>query len=186
MMSLDGSYWDRFPTLETERLILREITPADSGDIFAIYSDEEVMRYWGSPPHRSMAETRMMIEGVAASYLAREGIRWGIARKPDDRLVGSCGLWRIVRRHFRAEIGYELSRSAWGQGIMAETIEAIARFGFVSMGLHSIEAQVDPENARSARLLEKARFKLEGRQRENFYYNGRFTDTLLYGRLCQD
>jgi ribosomal-protein-alanine N-acetyltransferase len=69
---------------------------------------------------------------------------------------------------------------------MAEALAAIIQFGFTRMGLHSIEAQVDPANIRSVRLLEKLRFRREGYQRENFYVNGRFSDTVLYARLCTD
>jgi ribosomal-protein-alanine N-acetyltransferase len=185
-MMVNHSYWRQFPELETERLLLREITLADAPDIFATYSDPEVMRYWGSPPHASIEESCLMIQGIAGSFMAQEGIRWGITLKPSNQIIGSCGHWRMIKRHFRTEIGYELARPFWGHGIMAEAVEAIVQFGFTRMGLHSVEAQIDPANTRSARLLERLRFHREGYQRENFFVDGRFLDTILYARLCTD
>jgi ribosomal-protein-alanine N-acetyltransferase len=189
MLSIDQMNvftWQQFPRLETRRLVLRQITSLDAEDIFRIYSDEEVMRYWGSPPHRSIYQTRVMIDEISSSFQAQEGIRWGITLKDDGRFIGSGGHWRLMKRHFRAEIGYELARDCWGKGIMAEALEAIIQFGFKQLELHSIEAQVDPENTRSAHLLEKLRFQREGYLRESYYSDGIFTDTVIYSRLCTD
>jgi ribosomal-protein-alanine N-acetyltransferase len=178
--------WQQFPSLETKRLILRQIIGPDAEDIFRIYSDEEVMRYWGAPAHSSIYQTRILINELDSSFRAQEGIRWGITLKDDGRLIGSCGHWRLVKRHFRSEIGYELARAYWSQGIMAEALEPIIQFGFTQMELHSIEAQVDPQNFRSARLLQRLRFQREGHLRESYYCEGRFTDTVIYSRLCTD
>lgn len=178
--------WQQFPRLETRRLVLRQIIGMDAEDIFRIYSDEEVMRYWGAPAHKSIYQTRIMIDEISSSFQTQEGIRWGITLKNDGRLIGSCGHWRLMKRHFRSEIGYELSRDFWGQGIMAEALEPIIQFGFDQMELHSVEAQVDPDNARSSHLLEKLRFQREGYLRESYFSDGRFTDTVIYSRLCTD
>jgi ribosomal-protein-alanine N-acetyltransferase len=179
-------FWHQFPRLETRRLILRQITISDAEDVFRIYSDEEVMRYWGTPPHSTIYQTRLMIAELSSSYEAQEGIRWAITLKETGGFIGSCGHWRLVKRHFRSEIGYELAREYWGQGIMPEALESIIQFGFTQMALHSIEAQIDPNNLRSAHVLEKLRFRREGYLHENYYDGNRFTDTILYSRLCND
>src|SRR4029453_12767391 len=98
---LNEDVFDLFPVLETDRLILREITPGDVAEVFRIYADPQVVRYWGSAPMRSIEEAHQKIAAVAAAFREREGIRWSITRKGSDRLIGSCGHWRLIKQHFR-------------------------------------------------------------------------------------
>lgn len=84
-----------------------------------------------------------------------QGIRWGIALKEDDRLIGTCGFHEWKKAHYKAEIGYELSPEYWRNGMMTEAIGAILEFGFRVWGLNRIEAFIDPRNVASRKLLEK-------------------------------
>jgi ribosomal-protein-alanine N-acetyltransferase len=183
---LKETVFDVFPVLETERLILREITPDDAEDIYRIFADPAVIRYWGAAPMGSIGEAQGKIAGITAAFREREGIRWAITRKGDNRLIGSCGHWRLVKQHFRSEIGYELAPEHWGQGVMPEAVGALLRFGFERMGLHSVEAQIEPNNQGSRRVLEKLGFVQEGYFRENFYFDGTFTDTAVFSLLKAD
>lgn len=101
-------------------------------------------------------------------------------------MIGSGGIWRIQKDHLRGEIGYELSKEFWGNGIMTEALKEIVKFGFEKMNLHSIEANLDPENTGSVRLLEKLGFIREGYFAESYYFNGKFTDTGTYSLLNKD
>ncbi len=175
-----------FPQLETPRLMLREITLDDAVEVFRIYSDPQVMRYWGSPPLQSIDEARRKIEDITAAFRDKDGIRWGITRKGSNRLIGSCGHWRLMKAHFRSEIGYELAPEYWDQGIMTEALGAVIRFGFEAIGLHSIEAQIDPANLASRKVLEKLGFVQEGYLRENYVVGGKFTDTAIFSLLKSD
>jgi ribosomal-protein-alanine N-acetyltransferase len=87
--------------------------------------------------------------------------------------------------HSRAEIGYELAPEWWGRGAMTEALGAALRFGFTSMGLHSVEAHIHPDNTGSQRVLEKLGFVQEGYFRENYndLVEGRFTDTAVFSLL---
>jgi ribosomal-protein-alanine N-acetyltransferase len=172
--------------LETERLILREIRPDDVEDVFRIYSDPQVIRYWGSAPLIAIDEARRKIQGIIDAFREREGVRWAFTLKGDDRLIGSGGHWRLLKQHQRSEIGYELAPEYWGQGLVAEAFGAILRFGFERMGLHSVEAQIDPANRASRRVLEKLGFVQEGYFRENYYFDGVFTDTAIFSLLKCD
>ncbi|MFL5800931.1 MAG: GNAT family N-acetyltransferase [Roseiflexaceae bacterium] len=183
---MNDEIFGTFPQLETERLILRQITPDDAEDIFRIYADPQVMRYWSSAPMRSIDQAHRKIAGAAAAFHAREGIRWAITRKGSSRLIGSCGHWRLIKEHSRSEIGYELAPEYWGQGIMPEAVGAILRFGFERMGLHSVEAQIEPNNQGSRRVLEKLGFVQEGYFRQNFFVNDTFTDTAVFSLLKAD
>ena len=101
-----------FPVLETERLILRAMTPEDAEDMFPIYSDPEVMRFWGMEPFSELDHVRLRIEHSAKLFRERTGIRWAITRKGEGRVVGTCGHRRIIHEHYRSEVGYELARVA--------------------------------------------------------------------------
>ena len=89
-MTIDAAFTD-FPTLSTKRLRLREIRPDDAKTIFAIYSDEETMRYYGDLVYQSLAEAEAYIIVRRDDYTRRREIRWGITRQEDDRIIGTCG-----------------------------------------------------------------------------------------------
>jgi len=183
---LNDGVFEQFPVLETERLILREIVPADAEDLFRIYTDPQVMRYWGSAPLRSIDQARQKIQGIIDAFRASEGIRWAFTLKGDDQLIGSGGHWRLLKQHRRSEIGYELAPEYWGQGLVTEAFGAILRFGFEQMGLHSVEAQIEPHNQASRRVLEKLGFVQEAYFRENYFFDGEFTDTAVFSLLKAD
>ncbi|HEU4322814.1 MAG TPA: GNAT family N-acetyltransferase, partial [Roseiflexaceae bacterium] len=174
-----------FPVLETEHLVLRALTPDDAEALFAIMSDPKVIRYFGALPMTERRQAAERIEQVQADFRQQNGIRWAITRRGDDRLIGSCGFWRLIKPHFRAELGYDLSPDWWGRGIMPEAAGAALEFAFTAMGLHSVEAHIHPANIGSRRVLEKLRFAQEGYFRENYYdvVEERFTDTAIFSLL---
>jgi len=85
--------------------------------------------------------------------------------------------------NYRSEIGYMLHPDYWGKGMMKEVLFKTIEFGFTSLGLHSIEARTDADNRASSVLLEKTGFVKEGYLKENNYFQGKFTDTIIYSRL---
>ena len=89
----------------------------------------------------------------------------------------------MIPEHCRAEIGYALKPEYWWKGYMYETISRMLRFGFENMKLHSIEANVNPANARSKKLLEKIGFKKEAYFRENYLFDNKFLDSIIYSLL---
>src|SRR5258708_29677730 len=82
-----------FPTLTTERLLLREIQMADAEDLFATFSDEEVMEFYGHLPHESVEDSRELIRNQHKWYAHHEGIRWGITPRGEDKVIGSLGFY---------------------------------------------------------------------------------------------
>lgn len=172
-----------FPRIETPRLTLREIRVGDAPALFATFSDEAVMEFYGDLPHRTLADSQALIARQQGWYAAREGIRWGITRKGEDEVIGSCGLFHFDEGFRRATSGYELRRSAWRQGIMSEAFSAAITFAFERMGLHRVEAVVDDVNERSKGLLRKLGFTHEGTLRQRFYFCGRYLDEHYFGLL---
>ena len=174
-----------FPLLHTDRLLLRQMTLSDAPRLQRLRSDEEVMRYINRPLTRTLEEAEGWINVITAALEQNSGITWCICLKeaPSAHL-GSIGLWRIDKENHRAEIGYMLDPAMQGKGIMYEAIREVLAYGFRVLQLHSVEAQIDPLNVASAALLRKAGFTQEGYFRENCYYNGLFTDTVVYSILA--
>ena len=99
------------------------------------------------------------------------------------KLIGTIGFWQIDKENYRAEIGYLLHPDQQGNGLMQEAIETVLQYGFQTMKLHSVEANVNPANIASIKLLEKKKFNKEAFFKENYYYNGKFLDTSVYSLL---
>jgi [ribosomal protein S5]-alanine N-acetyltransferase len=171
------------PTLETERLLLRKITPADESAIFAYGADPEVSKYMPWVPHQSLEDTRVYLASVFERYQKHTPGPWGIVHKGDAKLIGTCAYHDWQRNDRRAEIGYVLSRSYWGQGYMAEAVRALIAFGFRQMGLNRIQAMCDLPNIGSARVMEKVGMRFEGILREYFFEKGKYIDLKLYSIL---
>ena len=171
--------------IETPRLLLRPLREADLEAYFAICSDPEVMRTWGTKPHASLEDTRQLLAFLDESYRLGLSARWGVEEKATGRLVGDVGFWRFVKERFRAEVGAKLARDCWSRGYMTEALVAVVGFGLEAMGLHSVEANVDPGNPGAIRLVEKAGFEREGLLREHSYdwETGRFVDTALFSAV---
>lgn len=181
-MTIEAAF-THFPTITTNRLQLRQIQAIDAEALYAIFSDEEAMQFYGHEPHRSLVETRVSIEQTQARYRQREAIRWGIIFKGEDQVIGSCSFHHFDPGFHRSETGYELHRAYWGQGIMTEAMSAILTYGFAELGLHRIEAIIDNANERSKSLLLKLGFTYEGNLRQRYYFQGHFEDEHYFGLL---
>jgi len=181
--SFNENVFNKFPIIETEKLLLREISLNDAVDIFEIYSNEEAMKYFGKNTYKELKEAELIAERCIKAFKDKEGIRWGITFKNSDELIGTAGIWRIVKEHLRGEIGYDLKISQWNKGIMTEALKAIAEFGFSKMNLHTLEANIDPENIASRKLLYKIGFIKEGYFCESYLQDGKFLDSEIYSLL---
>ncbi len=175
--------FSEFPILETERLILREIVSSDANALFELFSQEEVTRYYDLYPYETVAEAEAIIDFFADSFDSERGIRWGIARKEDNQLIGTCGY--VSLRRFRGEIGYELNPNYWRHGYMSEAVQAIVNYGFNPLLLNRTEALVMTKNHASAGLLTKLGFQEEGTLRQYDYFKGAFHDMRIFSVLKQ-
>ncbi len=178
MLQLDFSV---FPTLYTDRLILREMTAADAPALFAMRSNPEIMKYIDRPKPATVDDIKELIQTMVLNKEKGDGISWGIFLKKNPEVnIGNIGLFRIIAAHYRAEVGYMLSQDYHLKGIMYEAIQKVIEYGFNNMNLHSIEANINPENTASQKLLEKAGFVREAYFKENYYFNGKFLDSAIY------
>ncbi|MDZ8261115.1 GNAT family protein [Nostoc sp. ChiQUE01b] len=164
-----------FPQLETERLLLRETTLQDAEATFAVFCDPSVTQFHNLDTFTSIKEAIVVIERRAKRFERGDAIRWGIARKQDNVLIGSCGFTWNPQEH-SAEVGYELASTFWRQGIMTEAMDTILQFGFQKMGLRFFVAQVMLENIASKKLLEKLGFHSQGVLKQYGFFKGQYHD----------
>ena len=175
-----------FPLIETERLRLRKISRKDVNEIFFLRSDKRVLHYLDKAPAKTKKDAYDFIKIVHDAEKNVDGITWGITLKNIEKIIGTIGFWRMQKEHYRAEIGYILHPDYWGKGITQEAITVVIKYGFEVMKLHSIEANVNPDNAASIRLLEKNGFVREAYFKENYYFDGKFLDSAIYSLIISD
>ncbi len=118
---------------------------------------------------------------------AGTGYPFHVFRTQDERLIGACNIIE-VRRHIAqsAQIGYWLGEAYAGQGFARAAVKTATRFCFDTLGLHRVEAAVQPGNERSIRLLEALGFQYEGCARGALKINGTWQDHHIYARLSSD
>jgi|SRR5215472_6509340 len=145
---------------ETDRLRLRLPRMDDAPSLFQGYAqDPEVSRYLVWLPHRNIQETGQFLERCIASWAGESAFPWALIKKEDDELIGMIEL-RIEGA--RANIGYVLRRSAWGQGFAPEAAKVIVEWAINQDSIYRVWAVCDVENKASARVLEKAGMQREG------------------------
>jgi len=176
--------FEKFPLLETKRLILRQIQLPDASALYQILSDPAVTEYYDDDPFTDISQAQEQIESWLLGFERRWALRWGIALKSEGGLIGTCGLYGFHTLHLRAGVGYELAQAYWRQGIMSEALAAVCRFGFEVMELNRIQASVMPGNTASVRLLEKLGCINEGllARYERWGSKG-FVDLYMFGLL---
>ena len=182
-MPLDQVF-ETFPQIGTDNLLLRRITPSDSDDLFKIISDPEVVEFYDDDAFTENSQASDQIASWEYGYKISRVIRWGITKRGDGNIIGSCGYYGIHNWNRRASIGYELAQSHWRQGIMSEALLAIADFGFRELELNRIDALIMPGNTASIKMLEKIGFQREGLLAEYERWGSKgFVDLFIYAIL---
>lgn len=173
-------------SIETPRLRLVPVADEHLDDLLAVNGDDEVTRFvpyrtWTSREDGAAWLSR--INSLTATGTARQFV---LKRKDDDRAIGTLLLFKYDQGSRRIELGYALGRAAWHQGYMQEAVAGACGHAFSVLGVRRIEAEVNPDNAASCRLLSRLGFRLEGRFRQRWTAKGLTYDTNMYGLLVQD
>lgn len=170
---------NRYDTIETERLLLRPFAESDLEELFDCCRDPEIGGNAGWPPHKTIEESRIVLETV---FLGKENV-WAITDKATGRLVGSIGLIPDPKRENPAcrMIGYWVRREQWGRGLATEAAGAVVEYGFSTLAADMLSANCYPHNERSRRVLERCGFVYEGTlHRANAIDDGRVLDNLCF------
>ena len=174
--------FETFPILHTNGLDLVEIKQGHLGDIFKLFGDKKVTRFYNIVALEYENEGQKLIAWFQDRYTEKAGIRWGIALKGKGNIIGTVGFNNLTKNH-RANIGYDLQTEFWNRGIITEALKAIVEFGFNKLGINRIEAEVMQGNDASDKVLSKIGFKKEGVLRKWMYWNGNHYDMTMYSLL---
>ncbi len=172
-----------FPILESDCIRLRGIEEPDIDALFALFSNPQVMRYWSRGPMSTRQEAIDYANTIVEGFTKREVLNWIIADIESDQMIGTCTLYEINPQHARAGLGYALVPESWGKGFATEAASLAISFGFLELGLHRIEADTEPNNLRSNKVLERLGFQREGLLRERFMHPDGIQDSLIFGIL---
>ncbi len=158
--------------VETERLLLRELTPADAAGLFAFDSDPQVHRFLGNRPVQSLAQSQATIEFVRQQYQTNGIGRWAVELRATGEFLGWAGL-KLIQEPLNGhvgfhDVGYRFIRRFWGQGFATEAARASVAYGFDVLGLPVLYAAADMRNLASRAVLGKVGFQHQG----EFMYEG--------------
>jgi RimJ/RimL family protein N-acetyltransferase len=165
---------------------LRALESTDVSALHEIFGDPEVMRYWSSPPLASAEAAANLLDRIHLGFSERRLFQWGIADSNAGAIIGTCTLLNFEPAHRRCEIGFALARKRWGRGDASRAVAAVVEFAFNVLDLRRIEADVDPRNSSSLRLLERLGFQREGLLRERYQMSGELQDAAMLGLLRSD
>ena len=155
--------------LETDRLVLRRLQPDDLDDLFTLYSDPEVRRYF---PEGTLTyeETKEELDWFLAGDPDHPELGlWATVLKETGEFIGRCGLlpWTIDGRP-EVEVAYMISRARWGKGYGTEAARGVLTYGFQALGLTRLICLIDHDNEASKRVAENIgmAFEREGRDQK--------------------
>lgn len=170
----------RFPTIETDRLELRQLEDHDLDDLFNIFADPLVTQFYNIQTFSNLFEAKSLLDRRRDRFHNNRGICWGIVLKSTGKVIGTCGFNAWFEKRQVGDLGYELARPFWNQGIMTEALRPIVQYGFKTLNLVQQRAWVVPENEASSRVLEKIGFESQGIQLARGYWDGTFHDLELF------
>jgi len=177
---------EALPIFETARLRLRALRDDDAEALLVLHGDPRVMRYWSTSPWSDIAQAHAHLQRARRDMETAGVLAWAIANRDDDRLIGAATLFNISTSHRRAEIGYALASAQWGKGLGREALTAVLHHAFGARQLERVEADTDPRNAPSLRLLEGIGFVREGLLRRRWFVADEWCDTAFYGLLRKE
>lgn len=167
-------------------VLLRLRSDADLPAVVEACQDPEIPRWTRVPDHYGGREAREWAGEAARQHEAGEGLHLLIVDARDGQLLGSIGIHRIVEEERRCDIGYWLAREARGRGVMTRAVRLLSGWAFSELGVERIEVIVDPRNAASRAVAERAGFRFEGVLRSYVVIKDRRRDMAMYSLLRTD
>ncbi|WP_010134169.1 GNAT family N-acetyltransferase [Ochrovirga pacifica] len=164
-----------FPTIKTNRLLLREITDFDLENIFNGLSNPKVIQHYGISFNNLDATKEQMIW-----FADKKQMWWAICSLDNQTFYGAGGLNDINNQEHKAEIGLWLLPEFWGKGIMKEVLPLISDFGLKKLKLNRIEGFVETDNVNCKNAMSKLDFKNEGTIQNYEIKNGKLISVDVY------
>jgi ribosomal-protein-alanine N-acetyltransferase len=177
---------DSIPRIETERLKLRAVFPADAQAVFQLMSDPKVVRHHELEPFETIQQAHTLISSFTTWFQNDQAVRWAIIRKDNSELIGTCCFDTFHPKYQSVNVGYNIRSDQWGQGYATEAVQTIIEYAFrngIVGPVNRVQAITVPTNVASEKVLEKLGFEKEGRMRQYGYWKGEFHDMNLYSLL---
>jgi len=175
-----------FDIIETKRLILKGLSPADMNYIFECCSKPAIKNILGHRSEEDYQKEEHKHKNGYSSY-NRSFKLFLITDKAANIIIGRCGIHNWNAEHRRAEVGYVMEAEQYKRkGLMTEALKAVIAYGFNQLNLNRLEALVGIGNIPSLRLMEKYNFIQEGILRQHHAANNKFEDSVLFSLLYQE
>ena len=148
---------------------------------------DPVVQLYNSAPHQTRDETLRFIAEQQEKYARRREITWGLLVRELGRVVGCVTLFDWDSYHRRAQLGYDLAKDQWGNGLAREAIREVLAFAFAEMDLNRVEIWTSAANERSLKLAHRLGFTLDGTLRRRILEDdGQLYDCAVFGLLRED
>jgi ribosomal-protein-alanine N-acetyltransferase len=169
--------------IESERLLLRLVQEDDLPALFNVNGSDEVTRFLPYATWKSQADGQAWFMRMSGFHSEGTALQFVIINKASNTAIGTCLLFRYDEASARAELGYVMGRTHWGAGFMYEALTALITHAFKVLCLRRLEAEIDPRNVPSERLLLRLSFTREGLLRQRWVGKGEIKDAVIYGLL---
>ena len=180
---------NEFPTISTDRLILRNFHISDASSIYDIFSNNSVTEFYDLDTFTKIEQAENFVNSRISlnEEFGKRAFRWAICMKSEPNVViGSCGFHSVNKSFFSIEIGYELNEAYWGKNIAYEAVTAMLNYCIINnfpFAINRISATTNLESIKSIKLLTKLGFVQEGVLREYGYWKNKFHDVRLFSLL---
>lgn len=170
------SIFTHMPTLESERLVMRKISPQDAMDMYEYASDASLTKYLLWDPHPSLTYTTDYLDYLQERYAIGDFYDWALILKENGKMIGTCGFTNFDLPNNCAEIGYVINPAYRGLAYAPEAAARVVEFGFTVLNLSRISAICMKENDASLRVMQKIGMSFEGTLRSAIYVKGKHRD----------
>lgn len=174
------------PTLVTDRLIMRKMLVSDAEDMFDYASRVETARYLLWSPHESLKFSKRYLTFLQGQYRNENFYDFALVEKESGKMIGTCGFTRFDLENNSAEVGYVLNPDFWGQGLAAEALRRLMRFGFSELSLHRLTAKIMDGNRGSMRVAEKCGMRHEATHKNAMLIKGRYRTIHEFAILSEE
>ncbi len=173
--------------IETERLLLRRFVKEDVEAAFRNWtSDDKVTEFLRWPSHGERFVTESVLDSWIEQYKDKDFYQWAIVPKSLGEPIGTISVVEINEMTEKVHIGYCIGSKWWKEGYTSEALAGIIPFLFDEVKAKRIEAQHDPNNPNSGRVMKKCGLKYEGTLRKADWSNKGIVDACMYSLLAEE
>jgi hypothetical protein len=171
--------------LESSRLILRPLTPADVDDLLEYQSDPDVIRFipWPVRDREMVAEAITKLLAFIASCETGLNQTYAMELKSSGKVIGQVNFMFKDGHDFQREIGYVINPAFGGQGYVHEALVAMVTHVFDMGNVQRVYAKIDARNIPSEKVAQRLGMRKEAHHIQDDFFKGEWTDSLIYAVL---